>query len=208
MLPEETAVETSFEAAGGLYTSVGDYARYVSFNLAAYPPRDDPETGPVRHSTLREMHEGQRWTRQNYRDAPVARRTDDGISLSTGSYGFGWHNVTTCSEEQRLQHGGFEPGYFSATILLQSSASVCSCWRQPRLWASAPRAVRSPAPSPELTRSADAVRSLLTRWDPKLVAQTFDPKSLRYSWLEERARPQFARVRLEVDAHPSSRYTL
>lgn len=72
LLPEETAFETSFEAAGGLYTSLRDYARFLSFNLAAYPPRDDPETGPVRRSTLREMHEGQRWSRQNYRDAPVS----------------------------------------------------------------------------------------------------------------------------------------
>ena len=39
----------------------GDYARYAAYQLSAYPPRDDPETGPVRRSTLREMHEGQRW---------------------------------------------------------------------------------------------------------------------------------------------------
>jgi hypothetical protein len=61
-----------------------------------------------------------------------------------------------------------------------------------------------------LARSADAVRSLLTRWDPKLVAQTFDPKSLRYSWFEN-VQAQFARLteehgRCEADGalHTSS----
>jgi CubicO group peptidase (beta-lactamase class C family) len=206
LLPEETALETSFEAAGGLYTSLRDYARYVSFNLAAYPPRDDPETGPVRRSTLREMHEGQRWTRQNYRDAPIARRNDTGVSLLTGSYGFGWHAVTTCSEEQRVQHGGFEPGYFSAVILLpkqriglvvlattepvgfRAAGGVFALLREAGLLATP-----APAPSPELTRSANAMRSLLERWDAALVAQTFDPKSLRYSWFEG-VQAQFARL--------------
>ena len=44
------------EAAGGLYTSLRDLARYAAFQLAAYPPRDDPEVGPVRRSSVREAH--------------------------------------------------------------------------------------------------------------------------------------------------------
>ena len=78
-----------FAAAGGLYTSLRDYARYLSYQLAAYPPRDDPESGPVRRSTLREMHEGQRLIRSE-KDTPFVRVTDDGPVLGVASYGFGW----------------------------------------------------------------------------------------------------------------------
>jgi D-alanyl-D-alanine-carboxypeptidase/D-alanyl-D-alanine-endopeptidase len=42
-------------AMGGLATTVPDYARYVAFLLSAWPARDEPETGPVRRSTVREM---------------------------------------------------------------------------------------------------------------------------------------------------------
>ena len=70
-VPEPRPPDGVFDAAGGLYTSLHDYARYVAFNLAAYPARDEqPETGPLRRSTLREMHEGQRAMRMDDYDAP------------------------------------------------------------------------------------------------------------------------------------------
>ncbi len=43
-------------AMGGLYSSVADMARYVAFQQAAWPPRDAPDPGPVRRSTVRETH--------------------------------------------------------------------------------------------------------------------------------------------------------
>ena len=107
LVAEPRMSEGAFAPAGGLYTSLNDYARYAAYNLAAYPPRDEPESGPVRRSTLREMHEGQRWARGGDKDAPVVRRTDDGLVLGAGAYGFGWLNVTSCTEEGRVQHGGF-----------------------------------------------------------------------------------------------------
>jgi CubicO group peptidase (beta-lactamase class C family) len=96
--------EQAFAPAGGLYASLRDYARYVAFQMAAYPPRDDAESGPVRRSTLREMHDGQREARFGDRDTPVARVTDDGLALTAVSYGLGWWNVTSCRERQVL-HG-------------------------------------------------------------------------------------------------------
>ncbi len=42
-------------AMGGLATTVPDYARYVAFLLNAWPARDEPETGPVRRSSIREL---------------------------------------------------------------------------------------------------------------------------------------------------------
>ncbi|MBT8313114.1 MAG: beta-lactamase family protein, partial [Maribacter sp.] len=46
----------SFGAMGGLITSIEDFSKYVSFHLSAWPPRSDPDKGPVKRSTLREMH--------------------------------------------------------------------------------------------------------------------------------------------------------
>ena len=45
-----------FGAMGGLISTVGDFARYAIMHLSAWPPRNDPETMPVKRSTLREMH--------------------------------------------------------------------------------------------------------------------------------------------------------
>ena len=42
-------------AMGGVQTSARDYARWVAFLLSAWPPRDGPEQGPVRRSSVREL---------------------------------------------------------------------------------------------------------------------------------------------------------
>ncbi len=47
----------TYAAMGGILTTLDDFARYVSFHLSAYPARDDPDTGPLRRATLREMHQ-------------------------------------------------------------------------------------------------------------------------------------------------------
>jgi CubicO group peptidase (beta-lactamase class C family) len=45
----------AFGAMGGLLTSPRDLAKYVAYQLAAFPPRDEPDQGPVRRSSQREM---------------------------------------------------------------------------------------------------------------------------------------------------------
>jgi CubicO group peptidase (beta-lactamase class C family) len=42
------------EAAGGLYLSLDELAKFVQLELSAWPPRDNPEAKAVRRSTLRE----------------------------------------------------------------------------------------------------------------------------------------------------------
>jgi CubicO group peptidase (beta-lactamase class C family) len=44
----------AYSPAGGLYSSVEDMAKWVSFELGAWPPRSDPETGPLPRKTVRE----------------------------------------------------------------------------------------------------------------------------------------------------------
>ncbi len=193
LLAEPRPPDGVFAAAGGLYTSLRDYARYVAFNLAAYPPRDDPETGPVRRSTVREMHEGQRWMHVDELDGPLAIRTEDGFSMRSGSYGYGWHNLTTCAFEGLVQHGGYEPGYFSHVVLLRrenvgifvlattsrvSGSAALGLLRQVGLLAPAAQ----PQVGRAMTDAADAVNQLLERWDEARLRATFDAPSLRFSW--------------------------
>jgi CubicO group peptidase (beta-lactamase class C family) len=183
-----------FAAGGGLYTSLRDYARYLAFQLAAYPPRDDPETGPVRRSTLREMHEGQRWMRAD-KDAPIVRVTEDGVTLGAANYGFGWTNATSCTDDGRVQHGGFEPGYFGWVVMmpkarigfvalatsgpagLASRFGVFDILRQAGLL-DAPEQT----PHPALAAAQTALPALVEKWDEALARRTFDPDSLKYSW--------------------------
>src|SRR5581483_3026730 len=53
--PEPLLPHGAFGSMGGMLTSVRDLSRYVALFLSAWPPRDDPEAGPVRRASLREM---------------------------------------------------------------------------------------------------------------------------------------------------------
>jgi CubicO group peptidase (beta-lactamase class C family) len=44
------------EGLGGLYSSLNDMARFMAFQLDAWPPHSAPDKGPVRRSSLRESH--------------------------------------------------------------------------------------------------------------------------------------------------------
>ena len=190
-----------YSRRAALYTSLRDYARYAALNLMAYPPRDDAEVLPVRRSTLREMHTAQRWARPQPPDMPVARRSADPnapLWLAAANYGFGWMNVTSCSEPRRLQHGGYEPGYFASVILLprerlgfvvlaasapvgfRSYSGPFALLRE----AGVLRAPASPPPARELVSAASTVASLLDHYDAAAVARTFDAQTLRYTWFQ------------------------
>jgi hypothetical protein len=197
LVPEPVDSDGVFAPAGGVYTSANDLARYAAYHLAAYPPRGDPETGPVRRSTLREMHAGQAWARWGD-DVPVLGHLPTGApSLTVLSYGLGWAQNTTCRAEGVVQHSGFEPGYWASVRLLpaqgigivtisttanlghdQTFEGVLELFRQEGVLDRAPA-----PPSPALTAARDSVVQLLSGWDSELVARTFDPLTRRYSFV-------------------------
>jgi CubicO group peptidase (beta-lactamase class C family) len=45
----------AFAPMGGLFSTVRDLARWVSFLADAFPPRDDPDDGPLRRASRREL---------------------------------------------------------------------------------------------------------------------------------------------------------
>lgn len=112
--PEPEMVDGAFNSMGGLQVSANDYARWVAFLLSAWPARDDPDNGPVRRATVREMAQGLNFT-------SVVNRTGasgaDACKLSS-AYGMGWRVAQDCDLGLTLAHGGGYPGYGSHVMLM------------------------------------------------------------------------------------------
>jgi CubicO group peptidase (beta-lactamase class C family) len=98
----------AFGAMGGMLTSLNDLGLYVSALLGAWPPRDGPETGPIRRSSLREMQ-------QIWRPGATTVRRDAAGNpvLNTGGYGFGLRVSTSCLFSHIVAHSGGLPGFGS-----------------------------------------------------------------------------------------------
>lgn len=113
----------SYGAMGGLITSIEDFARYVALHLAAWPPRNDSDTGPLKRSSLREMHHPWRFNilrarfrYANGRECPV---------VSAYGYGLAW--TQDCNGRIMVGHSGGLPGFGSNwTMMPQYGLAVMS----------------------------------------------------------------------------------
>ena len=103
----------AFGAMGGVQTSAHDYARWVAFLLAAWPPRDGAEQGPVRRSSVRELGQGLNFP-------AVARRPGGSPEdcPQAAAYGMGMRVAVDCDLGLTMAHGGGYPGYGSFLLLL------------------------------------------------------------------------------------------
>lgn len=104
----------AFGAMGGVQTSASDYARYVGWLLSAWPPRDGPEQGPVRRSSIRELAQGLNFP-------SLARRpgaAGEGACPQAAAYGMGFRVAVDCDLGTTLAHGGGYPGFGSYLLLL------------------------------------------------------------------------------------------
>jgi CubicO group peptidase (beta-lactamase class C family) len=111
-LEEPPLPQGAFGSAGGLLTTADDLARYVAFHLSAWPPRDDPDTGAVRRSSVREM--SHLWTPSNL----TARRVDGKLQVVNTGYGYGLRITTDCRFERIVAHSGGLPGFGSTMAWL------------------------------------------------------------------------------------------
>ena len=102
-----------FGSMGGVQTNAPDYAKWIAFLLSAWPARDDPETGPVRRATVREMATG-----SNFVSASVRTLPDGSPCPVAVAYGMGLRVSADCELGQVLAHGGGYPGYGSYMILM------------------------------------------------------------------------------------------
>ncbi|MCG6927790.1 MAG: beta-lactamase family protein [Acidobacteria bacterium] len=169
----------TFGAMGGLYSSVPDLARYTSFLLSAWPPRDDPETGPIRRASAREMQQAQRLS-----VAAASRPSVEApLRLVAGGYGFGLGERRDCRFERRVSHSGGLPGYGSNMTWLPEHGVALVCLANVT-YAGCGRAVsdalealaetgalkpRVPQPAPALEQAREDVSRLVADWDDSLA---------------------------------------
>jgi len=177
------------EAAGGLYSSVRDLSRYLAFQMAAYPPRSDAESGPVRRSSLREAHAVQRLRGVSSRkhDAPAdAAPAADAIVEGAG---LAWFGSASCDFEQIVGHDGGTEGYSSIVrflpqrgvglVALTNIEGVNLAPLTERAFAILQRtgamARRIHAPSPALAHAMAGAAALYDDFRPASYAELFTP---------------------------------
>lgn len=98
-----------YGAMGGMITSIESFSKYVALHQAAWPARNDPETGPIRRSSIREMHQPWRFSALN-----VNYRYPSGRACPTSSayaYGLSW--TRDCEGRESIAHSGGLPGFGS-----------------------------------------------------------------------------------------------
>ncbi|MDC6366350.1 MULTISPECIES: serine hydrolase [Flavobacteriaceae] len=98
----------AFGSMGGLITSIEDFSKYVSFHLAAWPSRSDGDNGPVKRSSVREMHTPQ----FNFLNSWNRDRNNEPCARMIG-YGYGLGISMDCKRITRISHGGALPGFGS-----------------------------------------------------------------------------------------------
>jgi serine-type D-Ala-D-Ala carboxypeptidase/endopeptidase len=111
---EPTMAHGAFGAMGGIQTSASDYAKWITYLLAAWPPRDGAESGPVRRASVRELAQGANFPSLRLRpgtSGPDACR-------EAATYAMGFYAASDCELGLTLSHSGGYPGYGSHVLLL------------------------------------------------------------------------------------------
>ena len=191
----------AFGAMGGLWTSARDLARYVAFLMSAFPPRDDPEKGPVQRSSLREMQQVGR-----SQPASAFRRTVNApLELNVAAYGYGLGVSQSCRFGYSTAHGGGLPGYgslmrwlpeYGVGLIAMGNVTYASFGELfndtlaalQHTGALQPRLV---VPSPALVSAQKEVSQLVTKWDDALAARI----AADNLFLDETAERRAARIR-------------
>lgn len=203
------------DTAGGLYTTARDLARYVSFQVTAWPPRDDAESGPLRRSSVREMQQGVRPFHSSERLGPLVRRNLPWLAASVrghteayaSAYGFGLIARTTCEDDFQVDHDGGLPGYGTTMVMLPDKGfGIIVLLNDERAQSSAVndtiRILRAEGllaksvigPSPALAGAPAAIDDLLARWAGDKALATFEPSFFSYQTLNT-LEARFAQLR-------------
>ncbi len=99
----------SWGAMGAMISSIDEFAGYMAFHLSAWPPNNKKEEGPIKRSSVREMHHPWRFNGFN-----AAFKFPDGRICGITSaycYGLGW--MSDCDGRTYLAHSGGLPGFGS-----------------------------------------------------------------------------------------------
>ncbi|MCC6538874.1 MAG: beta-lactamase family protein [Bryobacterales bacterium] len=170
---EPSLAHGAFGAMGGLVTTAPDLAKYVAMHVNAWPPRDARETGPVRRSSVREMHQLWRWS-----GLTVNRSAAAGLTARATGYGYGLVVSSTCEFGHLVGHGGGLPGFgsymlwapelgvglFAMTNLTYAGPAGALTEALQILRKTGALAPRAWPPSPVLTQTQQALFGLWKEW--------------------------------------------
>ena len=197
----------AFGSMGGMLTSVSDLSKYVGAFLSAWPPRDGPETGPIRRSSLREMQE-------MWRPRPTTvTSSSDGLNLNSGGYGYGLRVSQSCAFEHIVAHSGGLPGYgslmqwlpeYGVGIVAFGNVTYTG-WGEvvsnafDLLAKTGGLQRRTPQPSTALVNARDAVSRLILSWDDER-ADEIAGMNLYLDRSKDRRRQEVDDLRAKVGA--------
>ena len=103
------APDGSWGAMGSMITSIEEFAKYMALHLNAWPASNAEDNGPVKRSSVREMHHP--W----YFNAlvPAMRYPDGRICAAAGAYNYGLGWLRDCDGKTYIGHSGGLPGFGS-----------------------------------------------------------------------------------------------
>lgn len=98
-----------YGAMGGMITSVESFSKYLALHQSAWPVRNDPETGPLKRSSLREMQQPWRFASLN-----AAYTYPGGRACAQATaYAYGLRWAKDCEGRETIGHTGGLPGFGS-----------------------------------------------------------------------------------------------
>lgn len=99
----------SWGAMGSMLSSVDEFAAYMNLHLSAWPPSDEPETGPVRRASIREMQHPWRFSALN----PNYTFPGGRVCPTAAAYCYGLRWTRDCEGRTFVGHSGGLPGFGS-----------------------------------------------------------------------------------------------
>lgn len=112
---EETLLHDGiYGAMGGMITSIESFSKYVALHQSAWPSSNAADAGPVKRSSIREMHQPWRFASLN-----ANYRYPSGRSCPTAAaYAYGLRWTKDCEARETVGHSGGLPGFGSNWAIL------------------------------------------------------------------------------------------
>lgn len=102
-----------YGAMGGMISSLSSFSKYMALHMNAWPASDEPEKGPVKRSSIREMQQPHRFSSLNAQ----YRYPDGRLCSMVTAYGYGLRWSKDCEGRTTVGHSGGLPGFGSNWVI-------------------------------------------------------------------------------------------
>ena len=205
----------TYGAMGGMITTMEDFSRYAAFHLSAWPPSDAAETGPVKRSSVREMHFP--WNNSSFNPNFKYASGRACPTVTAYCYGLGW--LRDCEDRIMIGHSGGLPGFGSNWRILPAygigiisffnltyaPAATINLRALDTLIRTAGLTPRALPPSAILQQRRDELMRVLPDWEKAEASGIFAENFfLDYfpDALRREARPLFDQIGKVIKVHP------